>query len=82
MFTQQFVPVDGSKPFYFGYFADFGPATLPALFGNLSFEEVHLESLSDVPVAFSVMPDCLPIVDLPPLSADVVPLQFPKKEES
>ena len=81
-FTQSFVPVDGSDSFCFGYFVDFGSATLPVLFGNLSFEEVHLESLSDAPVAFSVMPDCPPIVDLPPLSADVVPLQFPKKKES
>ena len=82
VFIEKFAAVDNSEVFYFGYYLDFGAATLPVLFGESSFEEVHLDSLSDAPVAFSVLPDCPPIVDLPPLSADVVPLQFPKKEKS
>ena len=62
------------------YCFDFDVSTDVILADKSSFEE--LRSATNTSCVFSVLPDCPPSVDLPPLSADVVPLSFPSREAS
>ena len=76
--NEDFLPVDKSPSFSVVYCFDFAASTDVILADKSSFEEIRLAS--NISLAFSVLPDCPPPVDLPPLSADVVSLSFPSRE--